>query len=991
MSDEPNKPKGTKRGSGDTSKYDKYANDYLGESLNGQSLTDYYDSLDENTTARIEHLRSQKSQAEVNYNKTLQQRKKLQNQQQKLRTSQAKARQGGHTKIVNGIQPRLDSVNSDLEDIQYTVDDQFDALTAIGSSLEDEQNNKQRVNQTALQKRFRSMIRPDHISSIAYREQKKLSNRTDIANNAKKYTTGELESQMEDVESGIGQRASNLNDLLKGNVEANRPQIDKNQKEMSDLIKQKGLLQGSMKYQSRRGIDDISVQRGAEDMFNKLSKHEREKEVRGSVRIGMGGDNLSDLTKNLEKAMTETAEAAKKLKNVTDTTSDEFKDASSDYADSVKKMEDAQVRHSEGKRQVRDKESNFNSKIQKAQNVMAVAGAAVDVGKFLAISQPLERDSLRTRFAGYTNDLYDDAQAGAGGDMKSLRRYFVRQGSAKDRADSGGTRAQVAEGADLAMNVGKGVIGGMTAYATGGLMGVGQTADAVGGATKNVVRLADGTAKASGKAAFFESNLKLQDAMSHIDDKTNQAYIGGVRSNFMASIGGGTGVGRDEAYGLGNRITTGILADRGVSMTEARQLQAQGISQMGNDYSNDADFILQNAAKNRERGTMSGQAYVSNVAKLTQAGAGTDDLEDIIRKATAAGMDSSKAISQLVTASTASAQMSSNTGLNIASQYQDKLIRTASGLDGMGLSESQRLSISTNATNLANATSADESMNLENVVEFSRTRNRFGGVKGMGYNQMRRLNKATGAELDSLINSSGEERNKIAKRMGLDTAFGNMDQDELTKKLVAQRTDQRMQTLGGMGLNQFVNKKEYNAIRDKITEEPNISQEDLINSLPKEMQSNVRAAFANEGQMAEASIGSVLSNEVKKKEPANNAGQMKHGSDAMKGGAQAEVTAFNAGMDKLGGVMDQINATMIEMGKIKPETFVEGMQKGLKDFEIPGGAELLKAGTKLEKAGDILFAAATKMADISHVDLDKLDSKISNNPRGKKSGSSGGW
>ena len=197
------------------------------------------------------------------------------------------------------------------------------------------------------------------------------------------------------------------------------------------------------------------------------------------------------------------------------------------------------------------------------------------------------------------------------------------------------------------------------------------------------------------------------------------------------------------------------MAELGISPGKSAQLLQQGIRQIGSTQ--DIPGMIQMAGRMEQSRLMGADQFMGMQGQLSNVGAGTFDLENIMKNAVAAGMDKAKNIQQMVDATTSMAGDLAKSGVGGAGAAGSLLSVGVQRLRGLGVDRN----IATSAALFANESqkkfSQDISMDLGTVHEVGRIRNIAPGVDTT---YQMRIASLSQAQMQGIISGGKEAADK---------------------------------------------------------------------------------------------------------------------------------------------------------------------------------------------------------------------------------------
>ena len=264
---------------------------------------------------------------------------------------------------------------------------------------------------------------------------------------------------------------------------------------------------------------------------------------------------------------------------------------------------------------------------------------------------------------------------------------------------------------------------------------------------------------------------------------------------------------REEALSaLLNPSFISQLAARGLGQDQLPKVVAAGVAGLGKEFARDPRGTLMRAAETAQVGYMqSPEQYMQARSALTGVGGGADDLERIMKNAVAAGMDSSKNIMEMVSATQSLSSRSAAMGIQSIVGSTEMIGR---GVQALGyLPENMRSAAAANAAQAVESMSTDTSLSIANIMQEGKLRKAFGGrakrselevMRRMSMTQVRELmgrfrqdpaaarayaQQQFGLSGDTMRNMQDAQALAEAKRTQTETSIIGVGIDERTRQL----------------------------------------------------------------------------------------------------------------------------------------------------------------------------------------------------------------
>jgi hypothetical protein len=209
--------------------------------------------------------------------------------------------------------------------------------------------------------------------------------------------------------------------------------------------------------------------------------------------------------------------------------------------------------------------------------------------------------------------------------------------------------------------------------------------------------------------------------------------------------------------------------------------------------------------------------YIQARGRLSSVGGGADDLEQIMRNAVAAGMDSSKNIMEMVGAINELGQQNAAIGFNVTEATTAGLSRGVQGLRDNGVSRNMAVQAAKKAGLTAEQVGTSSDLDIFNMMEWGEYQSAFGDLKmyesesllrasPKALDKIRKLHAASGDE--NLTEEERKEKRAEALREAEKLGLGEVltDEGETTKALDISRR-QQTNWLTGLGMHPEIAKK----------------------------------------------------------------------------------------------------------------------------------------------------------------------------------------
>lgn len=428
-------------------------------------------------------------------------------------------------------------------------------------------------------------------------------------------------------------------------------------------------MAGAARIQRQQGLDPESRM---DSLVNLVGKAQNVMQRENPAIQQLGALSSSDFKKREVEAANNLAKAFEKLSQVSDTTSDQFKELKKDVDEAEKKFKDTQTARANGIGGGGGGPSGW-----------AIAQGGFNAGAMaiqqIGVNQRLAQMGNTQGYASFQNEIYQTYKAANAGDVASLMALPQYQ-SAEDFGSglkAAANTAVFARGAAGVAQVGAGV--SEAAATSNAISDVLNTSSAVAGLKAGSQDLIAGTATTA------EAGFDLARGVSgrQADIAGRQARIAVARAlqaNGADQLQGfrdfGVGMGA-AAQGMGSNgdaflketITAANLdkmAGARIGPEQFAQMSQAGVNMMGSGFNADQVFASRSLER---RGLGSMSQNMERQSQLFAAGANNpqESFGKILEEAIPKGFDNSKLVGQLVQYSAAAAQASGGaaTGLNM--------------------------------------------------------------------------------------------------------------------------------------------------------------------------------------------------------------------------------------------------------------------------------------------------------------------------------------
>ncbi len=813
----------------------------------------------------------------------------------------------------------------------------------------------------------------------------------------------ELAARREDVLADIRVRERNAQNEVKG-MFTGRGEVNPERSAAlgvmmggtRDNIRQLATLNAAQALQKAAGNDPNSKIRNLAEMgqvaTGLLNADAVAKEVNsGSVSISSGGAMQqvanSDVNKEVMNQARALANALKELADGAGKTDEELsklRNSADESAANLEKLQDAQRAGAGG-----GGNNNANIAMGLAGGFNALGGAAQQI----MVNQRMTQVANVGGFAGLANQQYDMYTKARGGDVAS--QLALSQFGEADQFGMEMKRAtNVVQGLGVAAGVAQGAAGGIQ-MAEGGAQKFNPLAYAAGASSNNTQAVITGAQNLTAGAAT---------AAIHGTDmargaSAQAARLAGIQSQMQARMAVNA-VGAQQAQGLRNFMTDldvvgqnmggrassfiqnststenlGRMAESRLSPEQFAKLSGQGASDMGSLFSADQVF----ASRNLERaGFGSAQVNMQRMGQLAGAGANNPaaGMESVLAAAMTKGLDSSKAINDMVsnTAAMVSTSVGAQTGIDTTAAAAGLL---GAQIDPNMANKEFAANRAATAQQIAQGLTTNDSVSFSGMVNTAR----ISQSTGLGGTQAIMAQKLDTATLKSMLGMSEEDRDKALLNRGIDTQNSKMgNSKDLVQKLLD--ADQReILEAGGsaFGVGMDVNKVQDKLKRgEKLTraEQAQVGQaavgagfsgaDELLGARGAVAAPNAAPGAAKAAGDAMAGTGA---DDLKKQMDTLRTSGFKQLSEAA-GSAATKLNDFGGALK----VFTDLTAKFEKGGMENESTFSESASKFAQDFSASTG-RFDDSVTKFEDAVKMLSDKAGLKSNANPVLPNELDSK----------------
>ncbi len=494
---------------------------------------------------------------------------------------------------------------------------------------------------------------------------------------------------------------------------------------MGSLLERGAALRAAENYQRTHGLDANSIQKRGFASEARILGDQAQQQNIADIRDGRVG-SFKDESSALVNVQKQLIEALNKLRDGTITEGKQLAELN-DTIDTLTKEEQSKKNKVDEMRKAGlDQQPGILGKIaQMGAGYLGDAGrialAAGDANRQMRFQIPYEQRELGIRGANMVNQQFDDHMGAVKGDGAALRRATS---GLYGRMKAAGQKAYSIEGESQIMEVGgkgallseKAIVDGADGVASlgGGRVitkAIGDNAMAGSDLAAQARRAYLGIPQMNAGFMSAEQERRYDDATYYVGDAGDTRKIQQVRSAASATIGAGGMRAGIMSQLMDSKFLNGMISRTGMSLDEINETTSSGFRGMGKKFRM-ADVT--NAGTANRAGLMSSSEYMQNASSLSEVGGGGKELEAILQRAVTSGMDNSKNIAQIVSATTSVASNSASQGINAAGAAGQLIGRMTMGTPG---NENIRAQTAAKAIGFFNAINTDTSYNMTNVMK----------------------------------------------------------------------------------------------------------------------------------------------------------------------------------------------------------------------------------------------------------------------------------
>jgi hypothetical protein len=581
---------------------------------------------------------------------------------------------------------------------------------------------------------------------------------------------------------GLGESVQGTNRNLGQSFHAGARSIQEKEEEVA-------LLKRVKSQQNRAGLSTEKIYNKFEDVFSSgkegldvLSNRNAVDAVKSGKHgtLEQESDKLKSTLDKLEKTFADYQESSERFASDQSDTNKKILDASLDKlkADEKAVEDQKKIVRATDVYGNRGGATGFGERLQKgAELVGSVAGSVAG----MRIDDQISEVRLKAAAGQTAVTQYNRTNAAIGGDMSSLLAETSGADFRKQFSDEMRSRQVLWSGVDVGVNaagaIGKGAVGAAEGFAKGGGK-IGAAAGAIGAGA--------GAATAAGRQGYqlgiglpqttsaLEANAaaeQLASVANAIPADLLQSVYNQSKGSYYNTIGAGSGADAAASTLMDNSYLKNAAA-QGMSPGMAAQLTGLSISNIGGAEAGTSAALK--AAKAQASGVMSAEQFIGMSGQLTGVGGGTNDLEEIMKNAVAAGMDNAKNIQQMVSATMSLSSNMAKVGIAGAEGAGNVLGRKAQQLTAGGMDPNLAMISAQSQVEIQNSMMEDRSMDIGSLYKMKELKTSFPNASTLQLNRMAGLGES---ELEAMFKDP-----ELAKKQGLGSVLkSSADMEKINK------------------------------------------------------------------------------------------------------------------------------------------------------------------------------------------------------------------
>lgn len=486
------------------------------------------------------------------------------------------------------------------------------------------------------------------------------------------------------------------------------------------------------------GMSDMQRLKTNQEMQQEYLKKEESYAFKKEVRekVSSGSFDMDKAVAELSAAMKKAADATNDWKEAAEAATkatDDNREALVKEAVRLSKEQVTAQKEADKKQAEVDlaRRQGMDDPTRRISGLQAGAGAFSTVADGLAVSmihQPIADIRQKAMIGHAMVGRYEMGESALGGNMHSLlqiqglkavdeqARYYGNLQKAATIGDIGASTADaIAKKTVIAAGTGGNLL--KTFVAGGGV----EVYNDVAGLAKDVVGIGNKITAGLNKIPETDVEQQVQAGMSSanaaqtaIPAKILQRVYDQAMAAGDAVMGLGSGA-QAEYAALTNQENIDRMANFGVSSTQYAAYTGMAAQMVGGSES--ASQVAERAAEIQSRNIMSGQAFIQNAGTLASVGGKTSDLYEIMKTATAAGMDNSKNITQMVQATATLSEDLARSGVSDTGSINSMLGGLVQQLVKSGVDKNMATPLAAEAIQKQSQFFTSQDINYGNVVE----------------------------------------------------------------------------------------------------------------------------------------------------------------------------------------------------------------------------------------------------------------------------------
>ena len=631
---------------------------------------------------------------------------------------------------------------------------------------------------------------------------------------AHRYSTSELHGQLSSVQEQRGDLRQGILADSRTMTNMDRSPTDRaaaaaalstKWQSLESLAHQEGTAKAGLAIQKRQGVDLASIYENTAGVLARAKKDTIAQEAI-SGKYGSSATITDDFNKKL-KELSQSFDQLTTVLHDSTATLDQKNAAEKAHKKAADEFDNASL-----KKAAIDKAgvptggwATAASLIQSA-GVIAQAGGAI--GRQWGVTREMDRTQMMTGYIDIANARFFDNVAASQGDAAAIGR--IKGGQHKRSlafASKMGDRevaASFTEAAGAGLMVGGALLAGglaLSSTGVGATVGIPLMAAGVGAliasqaggieqTSGKVAKLQSGAARAGAELPAFHADKALFAAERASKDYVNQIALDYTMNTNLATRGAGGGRTKlmEELRDPGFMKTmAGLEIDKEGMLSLGRT----GIAHLGGQFRGKED--IQRAGELSKMGlTSSPEEYLGLRGQTERAGVGPKGLEEILQKAVAAGLDTSKHIGELVQGIGSIASVRG--GVSTFGGAAENMALTVQGLRAGGMSQSMAVQAAADINMSLSSAASDKGLTIQNLVEQMEIQKIAPGADLASVNKVRSMTPEQFRSVTSAFNTSGETAAKVNQ------GVNNFTNDQI-KNIYQKSGESAISTIIGVGMN----------------------------------------------------------------------------------------------------------------------------------------------------------------------------------------------